>query len=246
MQKRKKLRCILLAVIVVLTCAMSACRCDWDWLPVSQETQYFYYRVVTSGEKPLYVEIIGLTEEGEQLENIVIPDEIDGIPVEDIRGQFYDSHARKIYISKNVNWQRYANLTSVVTYDYKVLFCRYKCSKWSIGEWRGELYLPAIAEENYKRVGLTAYSIANLNYFYNYEGSGNGGIHFVDDLDEGETPVVIPPEPIREGYRFQGWYRDEACTEPFDLTTYVRKDTDGILSLYAGWEENQAKMEEKR
>lgn len=78
----------------------------------------------------------------------------------------------------------------------------------------------------------------DLNGFSNYEGSGNGGIHFVDDLDEGETLVVIPPEPIREGYRFQGWYRDEACTEPFDLTTYVRKDTDGILSLYAGWEQN--------
>lgn len=238
MQKRKKLRYFLLAVIVVLTCAMSACRCDYKWQTDIQETQYFYYRAMKSGDKILYYVIEGLTEEGEQLENIVIPDEIDGILVKSIDSTFYKCHARKIYISKNIEWQRYANLTSVVTYDYKVLFCRYECYDGSIGKWRGELYLPAIAEENYKRVGLTAYSIANLNYFYNYEGSGNGGIHFVDDLDEGETPVVIPPEPIREGYRFQGWYRDEACTEPFDLTTYVRKDTDGILSLYAGWEQN--------
>lgn len=182
--------------------------------------------------------IKGLTEEGEQLENIVIPDEIDGLPVEAIKSTFYKCHARKIYISKNVNWQRYANLTSVVTYDYKVLFCRYECNDGSIGEWSSlNRYVSIVAEDNYKAYRRN-YKIANLNYFYNYEGSVNGGIHFIDDLDEGETLVVIPPEPIREGYRFQGWYRDEACTEPFDLTTYVRKDTDGILSLYAGWEQN--------
>ena len=241
MQKRKKLRCILLVLILVLTCAMSACRCDpqLDILPEQQESQYFLYRILESHQRKLsYCRITGLTEEGKKLENIVIPDEINGLIVEDVRGPFYDSHARKIYISKNVRWQPYANLTSVATYDYKVLFCRYECSKWSIGEWSSlNRYVSIVAEDNYKAYRRN-YKIANLNYFYNYEGSGNGGIHFIDDLDEGETLEVIPPEPIREGYRFQGWYRDEACTEPFDLTTYVRKDTDGILSLYAGWEQN--------
>ena len=61
-------------LILVLTCAMSACRCDYKWQTDIQETQYFYYRAMKSGDKILYYVIEGLTEEGEQLENIVIPD----------------------------------------------------------------------------------------------------------------------------------------------------------------------------
>ena len=43
MQKRKRIRYFLLAVIVVLSCAMSACRCEpnLDILPEQQESQYF-------------------------------------------------------------------------------------------------------------------------------------------------------------------------------------------------------------
>lgn len=43
----------------------------------------------------------------------------------------------------------------------------------------------------------------------------------------------IPPDPVKEGYTFAGWYLDEACTIPFTGTT-VTED----ITLYAGWQIN--------
>lgn len=50
---------------------------------------------------------------------------------------------------------------------------------------------------------------------------------------ETEKIVPLPPDPIKEGYTFTGWYLDEACTEKYTGTT-VTADT----VLYAGWKIN--------
>lgn len=46
--------------------------------------------------------------------------------------------------------------------------------------------------------------------------------------------LVEPAEPpVREGYRFTGWYRDSACYELWGLEVdAVQQD----MTLYAGWE----------
>ncbi|MEK5231247.1 InlB B-repeat-containing protein [Lysinibacillus sp. FSL K6-0232] len=52
-------------------------------------------------------------------------------------------------------------------------------------------------------------------------------------------PIEIPyntkisdiPRPTREGYRFDGWYQDEALTKPWAEETIVREN----ISLYAKW-----------
>ncbi|WP_238600697.1 S-layer homology domain-containing protein, partial [Metasolibacillus meyeri] len=52
-------------------------------------------------------------------------------------------------------------------------------------------------------------------------------------------PLAIPsntkmsdlPIPTREGYRFEGWYQDEALTKPWTAEMMVREN----LSLYAKW-----------
>ncbi len=43
----------------------------------------------------------------------------------------------------------------------------------------------------------------------------------------------LPPDPVKEGYTFTGWYTDEACTIPF-TGTVVTED----ITLYAGWRIN--------
>ena len=45
--------------------------------------------------------------------------------------------------------------------------------------------------------------------------------------------LLRPADPTREGFRFGGWFRDAACTQPwnFDIDTV----TSG-LQLYARWE----------
>ena len=45
--------------------------------------------------------------------------------------------------------------------------------------------------------------------------------------------LQVPEPPTREGYRFTGWYTDEACFEPWDLENQtIETET----PLYAGWE----------
>ncbi|MDE6274624.1 MAG: InlB B-repeat-containing protein, partial [Clostridiales bacterium] len=43
--------------------------------------------------------------------------------------------------------------------------------------------------------------------------------------------VDEPTAPVREGYAFKGWYKDEACEEIFDFDAPVFEDT----TLYASW-----------
>jgi uncharacterized repeat protein (TIGR02543 family) len=45
--------------------------------------------------------------------------------------------------------------------------------------------------------------------------------------------LEIPTPPTREGYRFTGWFTDEACLEPWDIE-HRTIETD--ITLYAGWE----------
>lgn len=47
----------------------------------------------------------------------------------------------------------------------------------------------------------------------------------------GET-VEEPLSPTREGYVFEGWYRDEALTSPWDIEGDVVTES---MTLYAGW-----------
>lgn len=81
-------------------------------------------------------------------------------------------------------------------------------------------------------------------------GSGSGGglskrqyTLTLDSANGGETETIKVnqdgtvsnlPTPLREGYKFEGWYTDEALTIPFTSETKVTSD----LKLYAKWTED--------
>ena len=44
--------------------------------------------------------------------------------------------------------------------------------------------------------------------------------------------VAEPAEPVREGYRFDGWYEDSALQDAWDFS---RDEVEDDLTLYAGW-----------
>ena len=232
---KKTLRYIVMLLILCLCTAglMSGCQL-WQMNKNEKNTEYFYYYVrdFDTGKE---IRISRLTDAGKELENIVIPDEIEGYPVTTLSGGTGSSKVKKLYVSKNVEYISYQWLDAR---SYKTIYIRYDCTKNSIGGNNGNPYISYISEDICnKNIPNLNYCIANINYLYNYENSINGGIHFIDDLDEGENIAVFPPEPLREGYRFTGWYRDEEGTETFDMQGYVRNAEDGIISLYAGWEE---------
>ncbi len=46
--------------------------------------------------------------------------------------------------------------------------------------------------------------------------------------------ITTPDEPVREGYTFDGWYLDRACTVPFDPSVDTVTQS---MTLYAGWKQ---------
>lgn len=42
---------------------------------------------------------------------------------------------------------------------------------------------------------------------------------------------TMPPDPVREGYIFDGWFTDEALTQPYDPSVPITSD----MTLYAKW-----------
>lgn len=53
----------------------------------------------------------------------------------------------------------------------------------------------------------------------------------------GDT-LTMPTPPTREGYTFTEWYTDDACTTPYDNDTQSWTNSNGDLTLYAGWKAN--------
>ena len=79
---------------------------------------------------------------------------------------------------------------------------------------------------------------ANLSFMYNYEGSPNYDYCFIDNTEDGK--VNKPKyDPIREGYKFTGWYKDSECKEKFNFEEMIEVDIENYKEnkIYAGWEE---------
>ena len=90
--------------------------------------------------------------------------------------------------------------------------------------------------------------IGNVNFIYNYNNSPYNGIYHFDSVDN-DYITYIPEEPIREGYKFMGWYKEKECINLWDFNVDKTNDLiyariideidnyeyDGI-NLYAKWE----------
>ena len=62
----------------------------------------------------------------------------------------------------------------------------------------------------------------------------SGGSEIADVKAQFGEKLACPEEPVRDGYKFEGWYKDIHLTEEWDF----EKDTvQGNMSLYAKWSE---------
>lgn len=48
------------------------------------------------------------------------------------------------------------------------------------------------------------------------------------------SETVSLDEPVKEGYKFTGWYTDRDCTNEWEADNAIT----GSMTLYAGWEKN--------
>jgi uncharacterized repeat protein (TIGR02543 family) len=67
---------------------------------------------------------------------------------------------------------------------------------------------------------------------FNVSFYGNGGMPVKSDAVGNSKGVVFPAAPVREGYRFTGWYKDTGGQTPFFANSPVMSET----SVYAMWE----------
>ncbi len=68
-----------------------------------------------------------------------------------------------------------------------------------------------------------------ISVYFNYNNpDAHGGVEVA--VVSGQT-VTQPDEPVREGYRFNGWYTNVTCNKAYDFTQPVTEK----LRLFAGW-----------
>lgn len=79
---------------------------------------------------------------------------------------------------------------------------------------------------------------ANVIYDLNYE---NYEYYYVDYVEETQKIENIPPSPSREGYSFEGWYKENTFLQQWDFTTDMVLLEEGVneLRLYAKWKRNE-------
>jgi uncharacterized repeat protein (TIGR02543 family) len=68
-------------------------------------------------------------------------------------------------------------------------------------------------------------------YQVTFNMNGRGDEITAQTVDYGSTAAEPSPAPTADGYKFAGWYKDEACTEAYDFSSTITCD----LPLYAKW-----------
>lgn len=186
------------------------------------EDEYFTY----SKNEYLNDELIyltGLTEKGKEQEVLFIPSEYDGNKVIlkansliTTLVNFDSEKLKKVYISDCVTNCRNLN---VVNGYIKIIILSNDIE--SIPN-RGQIF---VTSEAYERSPLSKVYPANVSYKWNYEEAPNSGYYWIDDYYN-EIISYIPTDPIREGYIFDGWYKEPECINKWDFDNDIVPGTE--------------------
>ncbi len=76
----------------------------------------------------------------------------------------------------------------------------------------------------------TVYAVWSENS-YHVKFVANGGSETAEQTVKHGQKATEPADPIRSGYSFAGWYKDQGLTQAFDFSSPITGDT----TLYAGW-----------
>ncbi|PWM72810.1 MAG: hypothetical protein DBX59_05865 [Bacillota bacterium] len=196
-----------------------------------------------------YIAIVGLSEEGKEKKEILIPQEIDGLPVECLgyecgwagrKGEFESDVLEKLYILSPTIVVKGMLSNGLPAFQFVIVPTEEIFE--AMGQNRPSTKLP-------KNEAIKVFYIMDENFCTNvvyYLNDGTETAHFADDLD-GEKITFMPPEPTREGYIFGGWYKESECITAWDFENDVvpakEYDDEGNYlfqetALYAKWIKN--------
>ncbi len=216
------------------------------------ESDYYIYQVPVKNREIAY--IIGLTDLGKEQEYLIIPETIGNKRVVRITTMIPDLKSVKsiykdtIYVNyKSTKLKKVFmpfNITAQVGLAYffgdKEVFYLdndsdypYSCFVTNT-KGRGEPFYDFMS-------GGHKFS-ANVSYFYNYENAKNDGYYWIDYYAYGEKIEYIPENPTRDGYTFDGWYKESECINKWNFEVDTLPELqyeEGIIyqetKLYAKW-----------
>ena len=208
----------------------------------------------TYNEDKTGVIILELTEKGQEQEILVIPEEINGLPVVQLGGTtmgypyqssstLRSSKVKKVYFKtkkENIaggftNFQNSRNVDFVIISPLND--CFYFLGLFSAGGYVDGKYLPNSFYGNIDQETFVSEShnveVKKSNVIF-YD-SCDGEVYWLDEIKLGAV-YVTPESPCKDGFVFDGWYTEEECTIKWD-GQYVLSDGKETLNLYAKWVE---------
>lgn len=102
-----------------------------------------------------------------------------------------------------------------------------------------EIYVPSKYYEEYININdfiRNCINPANVNYYYNLNLEEND-IYYIDYYESGSLIEFIPPNPEKEGYTFEGWFKEAECINQWDFNSdYINNTEENpVNNLYAKW-----------
>ena len=232
--------------LFIILISLSGCRGKKEY----ESGNYKY--TISNGNAYIYE----LSEEGKKQEVLILPTEFEsyktglGNYYGMLRGfelNFESDNLKELYfntsIIKNMYHEEICIYANIYTQTETKLFLPYYNLEHNLRIDDLHIYQIFFSNENiYGDFG----NIANVSYYYNYDNSDtiNWKTYFIDDLDN-ELITNIPLNPIREGYKFKGWYKEKECINKWDFEKDIipskeyDKDGNYIFKetvLYAGWD----------
>ena len=257
---KRRVKAIAMIMLAIILC-FGLVACVGEYYP-EYESGYFKYVVKTEKDGTKKAYILGLTESGLEQTVLIYPEEIDGISVYGIGydrpiasgheavGEFRSTNLKKIYFPNMLKETTISNV-GISFYNGRVII-------WNLSEDNvsnrvhggnaGAVFgYNYIINESWVKDYFPRF-IANVSYLYNYEEAPNENYYWVDSYDQ-SIITFIPPEPQRDGYTFDGWYKEAECINKWDFEIdetgkEIMLDTNKVydsyegLYLYAKWNKN--------
>lgn len=223
----------ILLSMLILSIILSSCK---TWVPYDLEeceSGYFKYHIYEGwGNERTYVYLVGLTELGKQQKELTMPKYIDGLKID---GLGYERPVGgKLPIFGGMQAGNEVVYFDSEGYSGKIFFNTFYlgdlgnfyllCHESEIVIWKDNITLYNVGtaivgynfcHNNFNKRNIN-YKLANVSYMYNYQNSPYEGYYWVDSYDS-ELITFIPPNPEREGYKFEGWYKEEDCINKWDF-----------------------------
>lgn len=178
-----------------------------------------YIVIEDDGEQKAAIK--SLSEEGKNKQVIVMPEYLDEYKVYGLYDQSWSSkhgsihnNQMKLYINfefKNKHNKIHVNKLFTLNPSY--------ISKTRVSSDYYYTYLPiSIDVSTINNSTADVVNNANVTYYSNY---GDNNIYWIDDYDEESLITYIPENPVREGYEFDGWYKEAECINKWDFESDI-------------------------